>query len=709
MFDKHRFEVWSTAQHPLKHTLSDFGYSNPSLPGVTDVNSAINWLTKVLYPNTKPSVANPAALPLIGNSLNDYRVVLDDGDGKQAGYRWEQREGDVAPLWYKVFDFDWSTDSILAAFMDVTQDKYVYQQGKSDLDSSGNVIVGVYAGQKIAGGNVAGQNLTLLPNSGDGAGAHTGFIQMDGHTRPTVTGTYDLGTNGSRFGSLHLAVGAYVNTMTITGGSIVDSGGAIDFAANNLTTTGSLHAAAGIFSNAVQIDLGGNAMTLSAGSITSLTGAIDFGSNDLSTTGTITGASGSKFGDITISNGNITSAGGEIDFGGNDLAAIGTISATAFSGGSLVAGEIVISGNSIGNTITNHSVVIAGNGSGVVDIQSGMTTLGQVVTGIMSITGQLNVDNLRLDANVISSQNLNGNITLTPNGTGYVEPTSSIIPSADASWDLGAAAKRFQDIYLAGGISDGTTIIDQSVLQSLRDINVAATAGMTIFYDGTKWNPSIPDTEIDHTTLNNLLLGDAGHTQFVMLAGRSGGQVIQGGTLAGNNLILESTSNASKGTVQTRDNLTPAATASYSGSWSGTDLGSAAKSWNDVYTKGEFKGFRFENSTSTGLPSASGQNVGRAVWATDNNKMYVDVGGTWIIAGISKFVSDTAWDGSTFTQDFTVSSTITDARNAIWALHDNSNNFEQIFCKIEKVDAATVRVTTETVLPAGSYRLIGIE
>jgi hypothetical protein len=82
MFDKHRFEVWSQAQHPYKHTLTDFNFANPALPGVTEVNSALNWILKVLYPTAKPAVANPAALPTVGNTINDYRVVTDDGDGK---------------------------------------------------------------------------------------------------------------------------------------------------------------------------------------------------------------------------------------------------------------------------------------------------------------------------------------------------------------------------------------------------------------------------------------------------------------------------------------------------------------------------------------------------------------------------------------------------------------------------------------------------
>ena len=41
-------------------------------------------------------------------------------------------------------------------------------------------------------------------------------------------------------------------------------------------------------------------------------------------------------------------------------------------------------------------------------------------SGTVGITGQLNVDNLRADGNTISSTDSNGNIVLTPNGTGEI-------------------------------------------------------------------------------------------------------------------------------------------------------------------------------------------------------------------------------------------------------------------------------------------------
>lgn len=41
-----------------------------------------------------------------------------------------------------------------------------------------------------------------------------------------------------------------------------------------------------------------------------------------------------------------------------------------------------------------------------------------IYSGTVSITGQLNVDNLRMDGNTISSTNANGNVEILPNGTG---------------------------------------------------------------------------------------------------------------------------------------------------------------------------------------------------------------------------------------------------------------------------------------------------
>jgi hypothetical protein len=76
--------------------------------------------------------------------------------------------------------------------------------------------------------------------------------------------------------------------------------------------------------------------------------------------------------------------------------------------------------NKITTNASNTVLEISANGSGTIDIQNAMTTIGQTVTGTVSVTGQQNVDNLRMDANTISATNTDGGINITPNGTGVI-------------------------------------------------------------------------------------------------------------------------------------------------------------------------------------------------------------------------------------------------------------------------------------------------
>jgi hypothetical protein len=703
IFEHQRFEIWNLSQHPYKHSLAEFSYTNPALPGVVNVEQALGWMLAVLYPNAKAAVANPAALPLLGNTLNDYRVVLDDGDGLAASYRWEQREGDVAPKWYKVMDMDWSTDSILASYLDITEELYVVRRGRQDIDDTGAIVTGLYAGQTIYGGTQANQNLTLRANSGDGVGSSTGYVQVDDNFRPATNNSRDIGTPTEKFKDLYVAGSSYLSTLTLSGGSITDSSGAISFGNENLTTTGDIGGKDITASASFKV----GTLTISDGSITDSDGSISFGTTNLSTTGTITGAINSKLADITFANGSITSTTATISFGTNDLLTTGTLGAGAITGTSVAVDNLFLDGNTLSITNANGNLILVANGTGVIDAQSAMTTLGIQTTGTHTITGQLNADNIRIDGNVISSENLNGNITLQPNGTGWLETSKKFLPTADGTLDLGATGSRFKDVFFSGSIGDGTTLVSQATIQSLRDILVGASAGMTLFYDGSKWLASAPDTEIDHGTISGL--ADDDHTQYLLLAGRSGGQTAYGGTLASNNLNLDSTSHATKGVITFNSRLEPLSTAVYSGGWTGIDIGSSSKYFNDLFMRGEAKNFRLENFTFATLPAFSSQNIGRIMFATDTTKAYIDTGTAIKVLGVSKYVADTVWNGSDTTKDINVSADIQDARNAIWALHDNVNDFDRIYCSIKAISATTVRITVSPALPAASYRLIGLE
>jgi len=725
IFTKHRFEIWNGLQHPFKHTLGDFSYVNPAAPGSTTVEGAFNWIFAVLYPNTKAAVATPAALPAVGNTLNDYRVVLDDGDGKAAAYRWEQREGEATPTWHKIYDMDWGQDSILSAFQETTQDLYVWKNGRDEVDGGGSVITGLFAGQTIYGGVSANTNLTLRANSGDGVGPSTGFVQADDIFRPAVHNTYDLGTNTFRWKDIYAQSSAVIGTLSIVSGSITDSSGAISFGNENLTTTGNITGGT-ITGTSLIADNGPDSVTLVPGSYADTTGTVSFGAANLATTGTLgagvttltDGGSTLVFDPLVAGKGSITSSTGTINFGDENLETTGTFAVGTITATQLDVDNIRLDGNTISITNSNGNLILAANGTGIVDVQSVLTTLGVTATGTVSVTGQLNIDNFRLDGNVISTTNLNGDISLTPNGTGQIISSATVKPSASNTLDLGASGANWKDLYLQGAITNGTNNIALSTVLSLRSSvwrdlaqTLPAQAGDTLFWDAVNsvWLANHPDTEITHSELTGLTTGDAGHTQFAMLAGRAGGQTLQGGTAASETLVLESTAHATKGDVLTKDDFLPFTNASFSGTWSGLDLGDATHYFRDLYTKGEAKGLRFENFTVATLPASSAQNVGRVVYATDNTKAYVDTGSAFKVLGVSKFSSDTSWNGSDITKSVTVSASVSDARLCMWQLRDNANNFEIIFANITTPNATTVQIDTNVALPVGSYRLIGLE
>lgn len=74
-----------------------------------------------------------------------------------------------------------------------------------------------------------------------------------------------------------------------------------------------------------------------------------------------------------------------------------------------------------------------------------------------------------------------------------------------------------------------------------------------------------------------------------------------------------------------------------------------------------------------------------------------------------RYATDLTFNGSDLTKNVTISAPITDVRLAQVSLHDNSGNFEQIFCKITKTSATNVLITTNIALASGSYRLVVIQ
>lgn len=84
--------------------------------------------------------------------------------------------------------------------------------------------------------------------------------------------------------------------------------------------------------------------------------------------------------------------------------------------------------------------------------------------------------------------------------------------------------------------------------------NDAGTPAVVLSVDGSNRLTAHPVSELtvsDHGALTGL--GDDDHTQYLLLAGRSGGQIATGGTGSGDDLVLRSTTNSTKGDVFIND------------------------------------------------------------------------------------------------------------------------------------------------------------
>ena len=103
--------------------------------------------------------------------------------------------------------------------------------------------------------------------------------------------------------------------------------------------------------------------------------------------------------------------------------------------------NLTMNGNTLSSTDTNGDITVDPNGTGNIVLQGPTNANGNVAvtgqltingalaqTGTSSVTGILNVDNLRLDGNTLSSTDTNGNINFAPNGVGetIVNSTTSI-------------------------------------------------------------------------------------------------------------------------------------------------------------------------------------------------------------------------------------------------------------------------------------------
>lgn len=619
----------------------------------TNVKNALDWIFSVLYPNTKESVDTTADLPLIGNSLNDYRVVLDDGDGKASGYRWEQREGEVAPTWHKIHDMDWSSSSILSSLFDQTQEVFVYRRGRMDLDASGNAITGLFEGQTITGGTTGG-NLTFNANANALTSLpsdQTGFVQFFGNTRPTHDDIFDLGTATERFHSIFLAGNLSDGSVALTLANLKAAYDHISIASGNPHSVAYAELISRLGTLTIDGDASGS-VDLSTGGNKTLTLTVANDSHTHDAASTIINFDAEVYGYLKsalVDNANITWSFNDLT---EEVEASVTIDTTTIT--------------NIDDPLANK--ILVGSPDGLSWVKSSGTI---EVTGDVTGSAQYN--------SLLDKWGIATTIGHTPMSSvdGFIltNKTFTSVPGpATVVTAIAHGLQTGEKVSIFGASLSGVFTITYLTTDtfSVPSATLASDTGYYIPQGGQLlWNPTIGKFQVakeyEEIRLAELSgLSEDVLTQYVAKDGRSLGQTIKGGISASEKLTLESTSNAVKGTIEFKDNITPATDAVYSGGWTGKDVGSPSKRVNDLYMAGEAKGLRVENVGS--LPASSGTTVGKLV--AFNNKLYMDNGATYEIVGPSSggggasggaFVGNVTdnFSGNGSTTDFTLSVTAT--------------------------------------------------
>ena len=317
-------------------------------------------------------------------------------------------------------------------------------------NGTGNVTIGAI---QVQGTSLSSSDSTIL-NINDGlvvdgtatiSGALSSATSLALASGATVTGIADeddMTSNSATLLATQQSIKAYVDTQ-ITAEDL-------DFSADDSTVLSIdldsevLHFAGG---NGISTSVSNNTVThaIDTGTVVTLTDSQTL-TNKVLTSPTINAAT--MTGNVTVdnlifndtdittaSNGNLTlnpggtgtielhaatNITGNVDVTGtlttDDITTAGTQTIT----GTLIVDGVTIKDNKITTNASNAVLEIAANSSGTIDVQNAMTTIGQTVTGTVAVTGQHNIDNLRLDGNTISSTNSNGGINITPDGTGTI-------------------------------------------------------------------------------------------------------------------------------------------------------------------------------------------------------------------------------------------------------------------------------------------------
>ena len=323
------------------------------------------------------------------------------------------------------------------------------------VTGSGNLTLGGTLSVAMSSLNASGTRSSSTFLRGDGAWATAGTVTSVSGTGTvsglTLTGTITNSGSLTLGGTLSVAMsslnasGTADNTTFLRGDGVWASTGTVTSVSGTGTVAGLT--LTGTVTGSGQLTLGGT-LAVPVGNINA-SGTADSttylrGDGTWATSGSVTSVSGTgTVAGLTLT-GTVTSS-GELTLGGTLAVPVGNINASGTpSGSTFLRGDG-----------TWHNAVTSVSGAGGV---SGLTLTGTVTgTGNLTLGGTLSVNIANINASGTADETtfLRGDGTwASVSGSGstidLTSVSSSIIPSANVTYDLGTSAYRWKDLYLSG-------------------------------------------------------------------------------------------------------------------------------------------------------------------------------------------------------------------------------------------------------------------
>jgi hypothetical protein len=173
--------------------------------------------------------------------------------------------------------------------------------------------------------------------------------------------------------------------------------------------------------------------------------------------------------EITFSDNNITSSNGTITFQAS-------LNSPTVYHAKLIVDDLMLQGNTISTEVSNRSLEIVPNGTGIVDIQSSTR-----------VTGNLTVDG---NINTTGSITIGGNIVIGDEPTDSIVfnagIASDILPEIDDEWDIGSARLQWAEIHVNNFYTTALNIPELDIGNLIfRNNEITTIPGEDIYIDAT--------------------------------------------------------------------------------------------------------------------------------------------------------------------------------------------------------------------------------